>query len=118
MSIKLGKCIIKLVGGRMMNKEEILARSRRENKDEREIMVRDQSMRWTLITMAVLAVIFAFIRDSRGQTVMDLSVVVCGSCSATFIYRFIKTKRRDCLILGILSIAVAIFALIRFIMGY
>lgn len=101
-----------------MNKEEILERSRKENMDEREVFVRDQSMRWTMLAMTALSVIFAFIRESRGQSIMDLAVVLCGSCSVTFIYRFVKTMRKDCLILGIMSIIVAVLALIRFLMGY
>lgn len=101
-----------------MNREEILERSRKENVDEREVLVRDQSMRWTMLAMVVLSAIFAFIRESKGQSIMDLSVVLCGSCSVTFIYRFIKTRRKDCLVLGVISFIVAVLALIRFIMGY
>jgi hypothetical protein len=101
-----------------MNKEEILERSRKENVDEREVFVHDRSMKWTMLTMVVLSVIFAFIRESRGQSIMDLSVVLCGSFSVAFMYRFIKTRRKDCLILGIIGFIVAVLALIRFIMGY
>ncbi len=118
MSRKLVNSTTKLVGGAYMNKEEILAKSRMAKTEEREVMVRDRSLRWTMLAMPAHSEIFDFIRESRGQSIMDLTVVLCGSCFVTFIYRFMKTKRKDCLILGIISAVAAILALIRFIKGY
>lgn len=54
-----------------MNREEILEKAKRENKDEREIFVRDQSMRWTYLAMVLSGAVFAFIRESNGQPMMD-----------------------------------------------
>ena len=41
-----------------MNKEEILEKSRAEQKDERDVMIRDQSIRWTFMTMVLLSAVF------------------------------------------------------------
>ncbi len=101
-----------------MNKEEILEQSRSENRDERDDDVRDKSLKWTLITMVILSAVFAFLRARRGETMLDLTVVVCGSVSVSFFYRFAKTKRRELLILGGIIALAAILALIRFCMGY
>ena len=101
-----------------MNKEEILEKGRSENKDERDVIVRDQSIKWTFITMVVLSAVFAYLRAVQGQTMMDLTVVVCGSVSVSFLYRFFQTKRKDLLILGLIILLCAIVALVRFCIAY
>ncbi len=101
-----------------MKKEEILEKSRSENKDERDEMIRDQSVKWTFLTMVVLSAIFAYLRVMQGQTMMDLTVVVCGSVSVSFLYRYFKTKRKELLVLGIVILICAAVALIRFCTGH
>jgi len=101
-----------------MNKEEILEQSRSENQDERDEAVRDKSLKWTLITMVALSAVFAFLRAQQGETMLDLTVVVCGSVSVSFFYRFAKTKRRELLILGCIIALAGALALVRFCMGY
>ncbi len=101
-----------------MNKDEVLEKSRAEKHDEREVAIRDQSLRWMLITMTVLSVVFASLRAYGGHSVTDLAVVVCGSVGVTFLYRFIKTKQVYFLVLSIVLLAVAVVSLIRFILEY
>jgi len=101
-----------------MNKEEILERSRSQKMDEREEFEKDKSLKWALITMAILSAIFAFIRSEQNLPIMDLPVVMCGSTSVAFLYRFIKTKCKSDLMCSVITICVAIIALIRFCMGY
>ncbi|MDD3920492.1 MAG: DUF6442 family protein [Eubacteriales bacterium] len=100
-----------------MKKEEILAMSRKENRDEREEAVRDQSIRWTFLTMVALSAVFAALRAARGESTMDLAVVVCGSVAVSFLYRFFKTKRRELLLLGVITAGAGIAALIAFCLG-
>ena len=101
-----------------MNKEEILEKSRAEQKDKRDIVIRDQSIRWTFMTMVVLSAVFAYLRAAQGQTMMDLTVVVCGSVSVSFLYRYVKTKRKDLLVLGLVLLICAVVALVRFCTGH
>lgn len=101
-----------------MDRDEILKISRNEKRDERDEQIQDKSMRWTLITMVALSAVFAYIRAGKGESVMDLSVVVCGSVFVSFLYRYIKTKKTENLVLGIICLLVAILALIRFCLGY
>ena len=101
-----------------MNKEEILEKSRAEQKDERDIVIRDQSIRWTFMTMVVLSAVFAYLRAAQGQTMMGLTVVVCGSVSVSFLYRYVKTKREDLLVLGLVLLICAVVALVRFCTGH
>ena len=100
-----------------MRKEEILEKGRAENRDEREDAIRDQSVRWTFMTMVLLSAVFAYLRAAQGQTMMDLTVVVCGSVSVSFLYRFFRTKRKELLLLGLVVLACAAIALVRYCTG-
>ena len=103
-----------------MNKEEILAKSRKENEgcDEFQIQVRDKSIKWTYITMVVVAAVFAWIREEQGLPMMDLCVTICFSVCVGQWYRFIKTKDKGCLIMAVITLLVGIFAIIRFLGGH
>lgn len=101
-----------------MNREEILAKAQQESKDEMEVQVRDQSMRWTYITMVLAAAVFAYLRGRQGLPIMDLCVTVCASVAVGHLYRFGKTKKPYFLGIGVLTLAVGIFALVRFLMGH
>ncbi len=101
-----------------MTREEILAKAQQEQNDEMEIRVRDQSMRWTYLAMVLTAAIFAFIRGERGEPMMDLCVTVCSSVAAGQLYRFVKTRDKWCLGMGLIALAVGIFGLVRYCMGH
>lgn len=101
-----------------MNKEEILKMAQKENCDEMALQVRDRAMKWTYLAMVIVAAIFAEIRAMNDQPMMDLCVTVCASVAVGQFYRFAKTKEKSCLIFGIITFAVGIFALIRFCMGH
>lgn len=101
-----------------MNKEEILLKAKSENKDERELQIWDKSMRWTYLTTVIVAAIFAFIREMNDQPMMDLCVTVCASVAVGQFYRFMKIKDKYCLTMGIITLIVGIFALVRFCMGH
>lgn len=101
-----------------MNREEILAKAKNESCDEMELRIRDQSMRWTYITMVFVAAIFAFIRGQRNEPMMDLCATVCASVVAGQLYRYFKIKERWCLVMGLIALSIGIFAVIRFFMGH
>lgn len=105
---------------KFMNKEEILAKSREENKrcDEFQIQVRDTSIKWTYLTMVVTAAIFAWIRGEQGLPMMDLSVTICLSVCVGQSYRFLKTKDKGCLMLAAVSLLVGVLAFIHFLGGH
>lgn len=103
-----------------MNKEEILAKSRKENErcDEFQLQVRDKSMKWTYLTMVVTAAIFAEIRANKGLPMMDLCATVGLSVCAGQFYRFMKTKDKGCLIMAVVTLVIGVFAIIRFLGGH
>lgn len=101
-----------------MNKEDILKKSRLENSDEMVIQIIDKSFRWIYLTMVLVAAFFAFIRGIEDQPIMDLCATVSFSISVGNIYRAYKTNNKYYLIIGFILFAIAIFATIRFFMGY
>lgn len=101
-----------------MNREEVLKMAQNENSDEREVQIKDKSLRWTYITMVIVAAIFAFIREQNGLPMMDLCATVGASVCTGQIYRFIRTKKKEYLVVGIIMFIVVIFAVIRFCMGH
>lgn len=100
-----------------MNKYEILEKSRSENKDEREEQIKDKSMKWTFLVMVITSAIFAFIRGLKGESELDLAVVVCSSIAVFYLYRYFMLKKREYLNLGIITFCVALICLIGFCLG-
>lgn len=101
-----------------MNKEEILAKSRKENQtsDERELQVKNNSFYWIYITVIIAATIFGLVREARGEKIYDLPAITCYSVCAGFLYRFIYTKQRFFIIMTVISFAVAVLSTVRFFM--
>lgn len=61
-----------------MERKEILKRAQDENLDERELQVKDKSMKWSYIVMVIMASVFSFIRSEQGLPMMDLCATVSG----------------------------------------
>lgn len=101
-----------------MNKEEILQKARQEGNDEMEIQIRDKSIRYTYITMVVLAAVFSLIRSEQGLPVMDLCTTVAGSVCVGQLYRYVRSKDKCCLRLAVITLIVAVAAAVRFFMGH
>lgn len=102
----------------IMNREEILQKSRNEGFDEMEMQVRDKSMKWTYIVLVLSATVFAFIRSNDGLPTMDLYAVISLSAFANHLYQFIKIKKTSSLVIAVLMLLVSVFATIRFFMGH
>lgn len=100
-----------------MEKEEILHRSRMEQKDEREEIIKDKSMKWMVITMFCVAAVFAFIRSSKGESMYDLTVTVCSAVTVSNLYRYVHMKEKEYLYIGAITLAATIMSLFAFCMG-
>ena len=103
-----------------MNKDEILAKSRKENQgqDEMERQIKDRSMTWTYLAMVIAAATFSFIRGEQGYPVMDLCATVSISVCVNQFYRFIKGKDKSSLLIACIMLVTFVFATIRFSMGH
>lgn len=101
-----------------MNKEEILKRAQAENKDEREMQIKDKSMLWSYVAMVIVAAIFSFIRSEQGLPMIDLTATVSASVMAGMTYRYVKKRNNGDLLLALVMLLVAVLATIRFFMGH
>lgn len=102
-----------------MNKEEILAKSKKENilGDEYEKEVRLKRDAFSLWGLTVLGVIIMIIKLIRVQSPSDiLSLMMCTSGLA-FVYEGIKLKNKWSLIFGIVFLLLAGYFLYRFCVG-
>ena len=104
-------------GERKMKREEILKKTQQEKSDERAEQVKGLSFRWTYLTMAAAAAIFAYFRAAQGQSMMDLCATVCFSVCAGMVYRFVKTREKSCILLAAVTFAVTFVAAVQFLMG-
>ena len=103
-----------------MTREEILEKSRKENKkgDEMGKKILRDAMKYSYLAMILAAALFAWVRLERGDPVSDLPAICCFSVFANFLYRFIKTKEKSDLFVAVLLLAAAIAATIRFFLGH
>lgn len=113
LTIKLGK----ILGGVDMKKEEILKKAQEEKTDEMETAVRDRSAVWMAIAMTIAAGFFICMRE-EGAPIMDLTATVCFSTAVCCIYRFFRLKKVWHLVNGLMFMALAIFATVRFFQGH
>ncbi len=107
-----------------MNKEEILQKSRNENKNrdvyELEIINKSSNyaMRAGLLTACIMCVISAFLIDGD---VWILCAMPCWSVyfsmlATLFLYKYIKMKKRHELALSIIYFSVCAFMILRFVL--
>ena len=100
-----------------MNKEEILAMSRKENdkKDPFELEVNNKAVRMAHIATAIVVFIIyvtgIMVNDKQDYLIWSIMAVSMGT---QFLYRGIKLKKKDTLMLGALW---AVIFLISFIVG-
>lgn len=103
-----------------MNKEEVLSKSRKENKkgDERDIQIITNASKVGMTIGGILAVILATISSiidespSMGFTAWAIYFSMIGSSD---IYQYIKTKNKGSLIGGIITIIACITCLVGLI---
>ena len=110
---KLGKCIFilcqvylsNIVGGILINKDEILAKSRKENKDKDLFKIEVQTNAGNVGSIAaiILATFFFLIQSLIGDGWdFGLYAVIFSISAATFIVRAIRMKRKSDIVLSII----------------
>ena len=103
-----------------MTKEEILEKSRNDNRhgDELDKKILSDGMKISYAAMIAAAAIFAIVRAVQGRSIMDLPAICCASVSANFIYRFLKTKEKFNLIIAVITLIIAVVTAVLFFMGH
>lgn len=102
-----------------MNKEEILARSKKENTygDEREKEIRTKRDAFSLWGPTILGIIIMIIKLFRTESPADIiSILFCAS-GLGFTYEGIKLKKKWVAICGIVFMLLAVYYFYRFCAG-
>lgn len=102
-----------------MNKEEILARSKKENiyGDEREKEVRTKRDAFSLWGLTVLGITIMIIKLFSTESPSDvISILFCTS-GLGFTYEGIQLKKKWATICGIVLILLAVYYFYRFCVG-
>jgi hypothetical protein len=112
--IKLGK----VTGGIVMNKDEILQKSRKENKDkdifEKEVL--KEAGNAAAITAAILSALFFAIQIFAGGGMnYGFWAIVFSIQAAGFTVKAIRLKRKHEIVMAILYILITLLASVSFI---
>lgn len=94
-----------------MDRKEILAQSRRDNRlhDERECRIADQASVWGAIGMAsVLIVVFVIRLAVTGDDPYDLLAMGFGYLAAAQAYKWHTTKAVSALLMATLCLAISL----------
>ncbi|MCI9445666.1 MAG: hypothetical protein HFF69_13360 [Oscillospiraceae bacterium] len=104
-----------------MNKDDILAKSRAENKaafmDERERELRLREDSFAFGFMLLLAFVLLIIKFSRGQPAADILTMITGMSAAGFAYRTAKNRKKSDIVFTALCTALTALYFVKFLSG-
>ncbi len=76
-----------------MKKEDILARSRAEGKDEMECMVNNEAFYWGAMTLILACIFFAATKiANNGEPFFEFPAIIFANLVGMNLYNFIKLK--------------------------
>lgn len=99
-----------------MEREEILRKSRKENKnqDERERMVRIEGESFSLIFAFFMGVILMLWKRTHGLPAADVLAMFWTSCAASRMYRLTKRRNLSDIVTLLISLAFLVWNLVQF----
>ena len=99
-----------------MNKEEILAKSRKENvlQDEMERTVRIEGESFSLLFALLMGLILLFWKRAHGLPDEDVMCMFWTACVANRLYRLTQRKNTFDLVTLLLSLALLAWNLVKF----
>lgn len=104
-----------------MNREEILQKSREEQKsaylDERERGLRLREDAAAYGFGLALALVLLVIKICRGQPAADILTMITSMSAAGFAYVAVKNRKRSDAVFAVLCSALAVFYFVRFLLG-
>lgn len=102
-----------------MKKEEILAKSKKENiyGDEREKEVRTKRDAFSVWGLVILGIILMIIKLLRTEFPADIISLLFCSSGLGFTYEGIKLKKKWTLICGIVLMLLAVYYFYKFCVG-
>lgn len=102
-----------------MDREEILEKSRRENReqDEMERTVRTRGESFSLIFALLTGLVLVTWREFHGQPVGDIMVMFWASLLGSRIYRVTQRRNTSDLVTLVLSLALFVYYLVQCFSG-
>ena len=100
-----------------MNKEEILARSRKENdgSDERTQYIGLKAANFSLTVLIALWVVLSRFTPLDDKARYAIGLLVNTTCFSNFAYQLTQNRRKTVIIFSILFLLAAIFYLVLFL---
>ena len=97
-------------------KEEILARSKRENRngDERERTIRIQGESFSLIFILLMGIVLIAWKRAHGLPDEDVLAMFWMSCLASRVYRLSQRRDKSVGITAVISLAFLVYNLVKF----
>ena len=102
-----------------MNKEDILARSKRDNVygDERELQIRTKRDAFSLWGLIILGVIIMIIKLFRMESPADIIALLFCTSGLGFVYVGVRLKHKWSMIVGIVLLLAAVYFFYKFCAG-
>lgn len=99
-----------------MNKEEILAKAQKEEKDEMEQAILTKALGFSTIIIPILCLTFILIRILFSKyEISDLIVITLAQLTISEFYQYLKMKKKILLIIGIITLILSIIFMWTFI---
>jgi hypothetical protein len=100
-----------------LKKEEILNRSRNENKDERLLTIETEALSVGLVTVLAFVVIFGLWNLAHGIRSFELSAIFTGYLATAGFYKYKKLQTKRELVVGIFGTVATAATSIAFFLG-
>ena len=101
-----------------MDKEEILARSRRQGPDEREQKIFLEAYNFSHSVCILLCLALVIYSMVRGERFFQYSTLVFAMLSADRLYRYVRLRQRSYLLLGLAALIPALCFGFLFVIGW
>lgn len=98
-----------------MDKQEILAKNKRDGLDEREQSVYSKSFGIGALVMSVLCLAFSIYKACHGERFYEFCTIVLAYLSTTFFYQYKDLKKTAHLIGGIATCIGAVVCIVAFL---
>lgn len=100
-----------------MEKDEILARSRKNGPDEREQKIFLEAYNFSSSVCILLCLGLVVYSIMQGEQFFQYSLLIFATLSADRLYRFVKLRKRSYMIIGLIALVLALVFGVLFWMG-
>lgn len=98
-----------------MNKQEILAKNKKDGLDEREQTVYSRSFGFGAVVVAVLCLAFSVYRAFHGENFFEFGAIITAYLSTTFFYQYKDLRKTKYLIAAVATFVIAVACIIAFV---